>query len=103
MKSTVKLSHKKCPLDDNDTDTEVSDGIHVEVIDTGPGIPVQDRENVFDKFRQLSNIQTREQGGTGLGLSIARGFVEAHNGKIWVGAGENDKGCNFQFWIPFLS
>ncbi len=100
---TVKLSHKKCPLDDNDTDTEVSDGIHVEVIDTGPGIPVQDRENVFDKFRQLSNIQTREQGGTGLGLSIARGFVEAHNGKIWVGAGENDKGCNFQFWIPFLS
>ncbi|MCY4401246.1 MAG: ATP-binding protein [Candidatus Poribacteria bacterium] len=100
---TVKLSRKECPLEDTNIEVEENDGIHVEVIDTGPGIPVQERENVFDKFQQLSNIQTREQGGTGLGLSIARGFVEAHKGKIWVGAGENDKGCNFQFWIPFLS
>lgn len=100
---TVKLSRKECPLEDTTIGVEENDGIHVEVIDTGPGIPVQERENVFDKFHQLSNIQTREQGGTGLGLSIARGFVEAHKGKIWVGAGENDKGCNFQFWIPFLS
>ncbi len=100
---TVKLSRKECPLEDATIEVEENDGIHVEVIDTGPGIPVQERENVFDKFQQLSNIQTREQGGTGLGLSIARGFVEAHKGKIWVGEGENDKGCNFQFWIPFLS
>lgn len=98
----VKMSHKNCPLQEDGV-TDETDGIHVEVIDTGPGIPEHDRENVFDKFRQLSNIQTREQGGTGLGLPIARGFVEAHKGKIWVDAGENDKGCNFQFWIPFLS
>ena len=101
-KVKVKISDTKCPLQE-DSDTDENDGIHVEVIDTGPGIPAQDREHVFDKFRQLSNIQTREQGGTGLGLSIARGFVEAHQGKIWVSDGENDKGCNFQFWIPFLS
>ena len=100
----VRMSHKNCPLEEDSTnDTDKNDGVHVEVIDTGPGIPAQDRENVFDKFRQLGNVQTREQGGTGLGLAIARGFVEAHNGKIWVDAGENDKGCNFQFWIPFLS
>lgn len=98
---TVRMSRKNCPLEDGVMDG--NDGVHVEVIDTGPGIPAQDRENVFDKFRQLSNIQTREQGGTGLGLPIARGFVEAHKGKIWVDVGENDKGCNFQFWIPFLS
>lgn len=100
----VKMSQKNCPLkEDNIDDAAQNDGVHVEVIDTGPGIPAQDRENVFDKFQQLGNVQTREQGGTGLGLSIARGFVEAHKGKIWVDAGENDKGCNFQFWIPFLS
>ena len=69
----------------------------------GPGIPTQEREHIFDKFQQLGNVQTREQGGTGLGLAIARGFVETHKGKIWVDAGENEKGCNFQFWIPFLS
>lgn len=106
VKIMVNTSHvftqKDRPLQEDDV-TDETDGVHVEVIDTGPGIPESERENVFDKFRQLSNIQTREQGGTGLGLPIARGFVEAHKGKIWVDAGENDKGCNFQFWIPFLS
>ena len=102
-KVTIKISHKNCPLEDTTSDTDEMEGIHVEVLDTGPGIPPQERENIFDKFQQLGNVQTREQGGTGLGLSIARGFVEAHKGKIWVDAGENEKGCNFQFWIPFLS
>ncbi len=100
---TIKISNKKCPLENTTSDTDDLEGIHVEVIDTGPGIPPQERENIFDKFQQLGNVQTREQGGTGLGLSIARGFVEAHKGKIWVDAGEDEKGCNFQFWIPFLS
>ncbi len=100
----VRITSKKYPRDEEKTDDiNENDGIHVEVIDSGPGIPAEERENVFDKFRQLSNIQTREQGGTGLGLSIAQGFVEAHKGKIWVDVGDNDKGCNFQFWIPLLS
>lgn len=99
----VNISRKGYPREDYIGNIDDDDGIHVEVIDTGPGIPEQDRENVFDKFRQLGNIQTREQGGSGLGLSIAQGFVEAHKGKIWVDAGKNDIGCNFQFWIPFLS
>ena len=78
-----------------------SDGFHIEVIDTGPGIPAEEREKVFDKFRQLGSVQTRQQGGTGLGLSIASGIVEAHGGKLWVDAGDNGHGCNFQFFIPF--
>lgn len=102
-KVDVNISHKNCPIQESDSDTKDIEGIHVEVLDTGPGIPDQERENVFDKFQQLGNVQTREQGGTGLGLAIARGFVEAHKGKIWVDVGENGKGCNFQFWIPFLS
>jgi signal transduction histidine kinase len=78
------------------------DGFHVEVIDTGPGIPADEREKVFDKFRQLGSVQTRQQGGSGLGLSIAAGIVEAHGGQLWVDAGDNGQGCNFQFFIPFL-
>ena len=77
-----------------------SHGFHVEVIDTGPGIPADEREKVFDKFRQLGSVQTRQQGGTGLGLSIASGIVEAHGGKLWVDTGDNGRGCNFQFFIP---
>ena len=78
-----------------------TDGFHVEVIDTGPGIPPEDREKIFDKFRQLGSVQARKpQSGTGLGLSIAAGIVEAHGGRLWVDAGENGHGCNFQFFVP---
>lgn len=73
---------------------------HVEIIDTGPGIPPDEREKVFDKFQQLARTRTQQQGGTGLGLSIASGIVEAHGGKLWVDAGDNGQGCNFQFFIP---
>ena len=76
------------------------DGFHIEVIDTGPGIPAEEREKVFDKFRQLGSVQTRQQGGSGLGLSIASGIVEAHGGKLWVDTGDNGHGSNFQFFIP---
>ena len=77
-----------------------ADGVCVEVIDTGLGIPLEEREKVFDKFQQLRSTRTQHQGGTGLGLSIASGIIEAHGGKIWVEAGDNGKGCNFQFFIP---
>ncbi len=78
----------------------VSNGFHVEIIDTGPGIPPDERKKIFDKFQQLASTRTQQQSGTGLGLSIASGIVEAHGGKLWVDAGDNEQGCNFQFFIP---
>ena len=78
----------------------VSNGFHVEIIDTGPGIPPDERKKIFDKFQQLASPRTQQHGGTGLGLSIASGIVEAHGGKLWVDAGDNEQGCNFQFFIP---
>lgn len=93
-KVTVKIS--KSLQNGNATD-----GFHVEVIDTGPGIPPEDREKVFDKFRQLGSVQARKpQSGSGLGLSIAAGIVEAHGGRLWVDSGDNGRGCNFQFFMP---
>ncbi len=74
--------------------------LHAEVIDTGPGIPPEEREKIFDKFHQLGSVQTRQQGGTGLGLGIAAAIVDAHGGKLWADAGANGHGCNFQFIIP---
>jgi PAS domain S-box-containing protein len=55
-------------------------GLHLEVADSGPGIPPQHREGVFQRFRQLD----QDHGGTGLGLAIAREFVELHGGRIGV-------------------
>ena len=76
--------------------------LHVEVIDTGPGIPAEERQKVFDKFYQLSDISTRQQGGSGLGLSITKSIVEAHGGKLWIDDGNQGKGSNFQFVLPLI-
>jgi two-component system, OmpR family, sensor histidine kinase KdpD len=56
------------------------DGILVEVVDHGPGVPVEQRERIFEPFQQLGDQHTGE--GVGLGLAVARGFVEATGGTI---------------------
>ena len=57
----------------------------LEVGESGPGIPPDKREAVFERFRQLEGGATRRFGGTGLGLSIARDFVALHGGTLSVG------------------
>jgi len=54
--------------------------VHLAVEDDGPGIPLPDRERVFDRFVRLDDA--RPHVGAGLGLSIARGIVEVHGGTI---------------------
>jgi signal transduction histidine kinase len=52
------------------------------VQDTGPGIPPELRERVFDRFFRIDTGRTRAIGGAGLGLTICRALVEAQNGSI---------------------
>ena len=54
----------------------------LEVADTGPGIPPEDRERVFERFVRLD--AARGSGGAGLGLAIARWVAEAHGGAIRI-------------------
>ena len=56
----------------------------VEIADTGSGIREEDRERIFEAFRQVDGSSTRRAGGMGLGLSLARAIVELHGGKVWV-------------------
>ncbi len=58
--------------------------IEVRVEDTGIGIPVDERQRVFDAFYQVDGSSTREHGGTGLGLSIVRRLVDAHDGSVHI-------------------
>ncbi|TRW46728.1 ATP-binding protein [Georgenia yuyongxinii] len=59
----------------------------MEVVDDGPGIPVDQRERVFDRFVRLDASRERAAGGTGLGLPIAREIARAHGGDVTVGNG----------------
>lgn len=70
----------------------------IEVIDSGPGVPGDERESVFDSFfRGRAKSSGRIQ-GTGLGLAIAREFTEAHGGRISVVAGA--QGGHFRVSLP---
>ncbi|MEP6508279.1 MAG: ATP-binding protein [Gemmatimonadales bacterium] len=66
------------------------------VADSGPGIPPEHLDHVFDRYWQAKSTAKL---GTGLGLSIAKGIVEAHGGRIWVESPPN-RGAQFNFTLP---
>jgi two-component system sensor histidine kinase KdpD len=66
------------------------------ITDNGKGFPEEEIGKVFDKFYRLQNSKA---GGTGLGLSIVKGFVEAHNGKVYVQNAQLG-GARFTIEIP---
>ncbi|WP_303844452.1 TMAO reductase system sensor histidine kinase/response regulator TorS [Aeromonas sobria] len=68
------------------------------VRDTGPGIPADEQEAVFEAFRQRKR-DIGHQGGTGLGLAISRKLVAAMGGELIL-ASEPGKGCEFSFSLP---
>jgi signal transduction histidine kinase len=68
----------------------------VSVIDTGPGIPAESLDAVFERFRQLEDDNHR---GLGLGLYISRCLIEAHGGKIWAES-QAGSGTSIRFTLP---
>ncbi len=65
----------------------VNDGrfLTIHVDDDGPGIPAENRTDVFRPFVRLDQARNQDEGGTGLGLSIARGIARSHGGDISLG------------------
>jgi PAS domain S-box-containing protein len=72
--------------------------VEVSVHDTGPGIPAEDQERIFERFWRGEQASSRP-GGSGLGLAIARGIVEGHGGRIRV-VSEPGRGATFRFTLP---
>jgi two-component system osmolarity sensor histidine kinase EnvZ len=59
--------------------------VRVEVDDNGPGIPPDERANVFKPFYRLDHARNQDEGNTGLGLAIARDIAKSHGGDITLG------------------
>lgn len=72
--------------------------VTVEIQDNGPGIPVEDRSRIFDRFYRVDKARWRESGGAGLGLSIAKWVIEAHGGSIGLES-TNESGCVFRIQL----
>lgn len=77
-------------------DRPSADEIRFAVSDTGPGIPPEYQERIFDRFARLPNEKAR---GTGIGLAFCKLAVEAHGGRIWVES-QPGKGATFKFTVP---
>jgi signal transduction histidine kinase len=88
--------------------SEVALEVHIEgqeavlsVSDSGPGIPPEEHDYIFEKFHRLDSSDAKETYGYGLGLYLCRHLVEAMNGRIWVES-EPGHGSTFRFALPLV-
>lgn len=73
----------------------------ISVTDSGPGIPVDERARVFERFYRSD--RARSGSGTGLGLAIAKHIVEAHGGAIWAEESPTPPGARLCLTLPLAA
>ncbi len=76
-----------------------SNTVQIDVSDTGIGIPLDEKNKVFEKFFRSEAHEVRSTTGTGLGLNITKHLVNLQGGKIWFES-EPGKGSTFSFTVP---
>jgi signal transduction histidine kinase len=70
------------------------------VIDDGPGIPMGERERIFERFHRTDAGRSRNSGGAGLGLAIVRAIAEAHGGVVRAGEPTSGNGTFVELVLP---
>jgi two-component system, OmpR family, sensor kinase len=81
------------------------DGGHalLAVQDQGPGIPLADRDRIFQRHVRLNPPTARHSGGLGLGLYIARGLATAHRGQLQLSYPPGSQGARFELRLPLAT
>jgi two-component system sensor histidine kinase KdpD len=100
--NAAKYSPPESPITVRATQKD-GDVVMISVEDRGPGIRVEIRDRVFEKFFRAmrdGDVSDRRVSGSGLGLAIAHGIVEAHHGRIWVEDAEDGIGARFVIELP---
>jgi two-component system sensor histidine kinase SenX3 len=72
------------------------------VRDTGIGIPIRERQRIFERFYRVDRARSRDSGGSGLGLAIVRHVAVSHDGSVEVDSLEG-VGSTFRFRVPLLA
>ena len=70
--------------------------VHVEVVDSGVGVPLDAQDQLFQPFQQVDGSRSRRNGGTGLGLAISQKIIEAMGGRIELDS-QPGRGSRFHF------
>jgi len=78
---------------------KLEDKIRIDVIDEGPGIPLEHQPHIFGAFQKFRKKQAGSEKSTGLGLSIVKRIIEAHDGSIRVFS-EPGRGTTMSFTLP---
>jgi heavy metal sensor kinase len=76
-----------------------SQTVAIEVADSGPGISIEHRDKIFDRFYRIDEGRSRETGGAGLGLAIAKWIAETHGGNLMLECPQGG-GCIFRLSLP---
>lgn len=95
--NAVKFSPKNSTVRVSATTTP--ENIEFSVVDEGRGIPASSISTIFERFRQVQESDSKNEGGAGLGLAICKALVELHGGDITV-TSVGGKGSTFSFRIP---
>ncbi len=93
------LIHSGAPIELTLVARPDPNGIRFTVVDTGPGIPPEYHDVIFQKFEQVRAVHAPRVRTSGLGLTFCRLVVEAHGGRIWVQSTEG-AGSAFHFILP---
>ncbi len=81
--------------------TRFDDSVQLDIHDTGPGIPPEERSRLFTRFHRIEGNNSPER-GSGLGLAITRQLVERQGGKVWASS-EVGSGSTFSISLPIAS
>lgn len=80
-------------------DVVADDAVEIRVDDEGPGVPIAERERIFERFYRAP-VTAASTSGLGMGLAIARGLMEVHGGTLVVGDHPGGRGARFTVRIP---
>lgn len=75
------------------------DGTYIRIVDTGPGIPPEQQERIFEPFVRIERGETKEFKGMGLGLAVVHRYVKAHGGWVKLSSAEGN-GSRFTIFLP---
>jgi signal transduction histidine kinase len=101
LSNAVKFTPKNGKIDISVVEKE--ENVLFKIKDNGKGLTPEEIQKLFGKFvtieQGVDGYSTLDK-GSGLGLYIARGFIEAHGGKIWVESKGRELGAEFSFTLP---